>query len=928
MQVRTMLGTTLGAALVTALAAQGIPATATQATAVQATAVRANAVEAPFAAGPDDPGRRWRVTTTRAGEPQLQWRAPTPIPVVDARVELRIDGAVAAYPVVSPDGRTVSVPLASVPAADLARAELWLSGRRLDAASQTPAAPRLPAAPLGPTVTAPAALGQPGPLDVDIVDYRRAALPEPGYRSPLEVVGHAVLPAGVPDAPLVLFLHGRHQACFGRGDDGSWPCAGQSKPVPSHLGYDYVQRMLASQGYATVSIAANAVNAQDSPLPDAGASARSSLVRHHLGLLADWTADPGRPAWTGRLDLDRVVLVGHSRGGEGVNQAAIETVAGAPYRLRGQVLLGATDFMYQTAGYLPTVSMLPYCDGDVFDLQGQRYVDAAATLTGNDPSLRSSVLVRGANHNYFNTEWTPRISQAPSFDDWGDQSHPVCGRRGSTTRLSAPEQRQVAKIYTQASVEAFLGARQRSVDVLDSGLPVLMPRAGDAIAWTHAIGGNRSTVRLGAGASALGAAGACRAGARNVGGFERAAPLCSVRLPYFRQLHWTPDSGRFATVGSAVAQAGLPRHLRFAWASPGVRGGLALRSPLDLRGARTVLDLRVIADPRQGRQRFAVRLTDADGTQWDAPATTLRRLPGEAFLTALWAQTVRIDPSAAPVGFDRSAIDSIELTGISEAGSVWVLDASARRTGLAVVPATLLPSIRLRDARVQEGDSPRRRTMRVPFTVQGDLVGPARVALAIEQHTFGPPVRDQFRVLRLDPGQTSGFVTVPYEADTLDDDPQQAQYVYAVPLRGIGLSGGPRRAVVIDDDPPVPLRLTARRSPVRYGQAMHFDVTAAEESERFVFVAMRGVRTPGVRPLRVQDVPERWLRDQLGEVPPGPLFGRLRFLSAFLEPGQLRSTFTVPLRPLRGPAVVRALSLRARGAALIGPREVTIRVRE
>src|SRR5690606_11404027 len=126
-------------------------------------------------------------------------------------------------------------------------------------------------------------------------------------------------------------------------------------------------------------------------------------------LLADRASESGN-RWSGRLDPDRVVLVGHSRGGEGVNQAVGDTGGSAPYSVVGQFLIAPTDFAAQTAGYMPTAVALPYCDGDVSDLQGQKYVDASVGLSDGDNSLRSSVLVRGANHNYFNTEWTPGIS--------------------------------------------------------------------------------------------------------------------------------------------------------------------------------------------------------------------------------------------------------------------------------------------------------------------------------------------------------------------------------------------------------------------------------------------------------------------------------------------------------------------------------------
>ena len=72
----------------------------------------------------------------------------------------------------------------------------------------------------------------------------------------------------------MLFLHGRHQWCYNPNnpdDFGRWPCKNDNIPVPSQLGYDYIQQRLASQGYYTVSIAANGINGQDGAVLDAGA---------------------------------------------------------------------------------------------------------------------------------------------------------------------------------------------------------------------------------------------------------------------------------------------------------------------------------------------------------------------------------------------------------------------------------------------------------------------------------------------------------------------------------------------------------------------------------------------------------------------------------------------------------------------------------
>jgi hypothetical protein len=90
------------------------------------------------------------------------------------------------------------------------------------------------------------------------------------------------------------------------------------------------------------------------------------------------------------------------------------------------------------------------CDGDVSDLQGQLYIDRSRDIAYSE-ALRSAVIAIGANHNYFNTEWTPGLAVAPSNDDWWDSSDPVCGDTGSV-RLTAQQQQKVGSAYTIALV--------------------------------------------------------------------------------------------------------------------------------------------------------------------------------------------------------------------------------------------------------------------------------------------------------------------------------------------------------------------------------------------------------------------------------------------------------------------------------------------
>ncbi|CAM5676472.1 hypothetical protein SALBM135S_09177 [Streptomyces alboniger] len=160
--------------------------------------------------------------------------------------------------------------------------------------------------------------------------------------------------------------------------------------MPSHAGYRTAQELLASQGYVTVSIAANGINGQDDLAEDGGAQARSSLVRLHLARWADWARRPATAPAAVRAvapaDLSRVLLVGHSRGGEGVNRAALDSLYAPPadqdgyhgptrWKIRGTVLIGPTVFGQNPAPDVPSATILPGCDGDVSDLQGEIYVD-------------------------------------------------------------------------------------------------------------------------------------------------------------------------------------------------------------------------------------------------------------------------------------------------------------------------------------------------------------------------------------------------------------------------------------------------------------------------------------------------------------------------------------------------------------------------
>jgi len=866
---------------------------------------------------PADRGRMELRATPRGLE--LVWISPEPLPFVDAAPVFRLGDEPLGVPTVGPDRRTLTLPVDSDRTIDLAAVEVHLGPRRLDLAG-TPAE----SLPTGPAEATPSAT----PLEVDpsaegtfattTIDYEADPLPWPEFDRPLETVGHAVLPVGATEAPLVLFLHGRHQPCYRAASpsDGDTACPGPDAPVPSERGYDYLQQMLASQGVATVSIAANVINGDDWQSPDGGARARAASVRYHLGLLTDWDGTPSNTDWFGRLDMDRVVLVGHSRGGEGVNAAVIETTSADPFTILGQVLIAPVDFSWQTAGYVPTSVFLPSCDGDVFDLQGQRFVDATPTAAPDDPSLRSSVLMVGANHNFFNTEWTPGISQAPSFDDWFGGGGPCA--RSSSSRLSPAEQRQVGKVYVAASVDAFLNGTQSSVNVLDRKDVVIPPGVPDARVRTHALGGRRTTVRPGAGATVNGQAEACASvigGPVDVDGTP--LPGCGFgRFP--REVHWSPAAPFFGSVeATIVGQLGATGQYSFEWGAQGQVAGITPDAPLDASGPGASIDLRVVADPRAPAPRLAVRLGDGTST-WTSPAMTLQQYPGQA----VWAQPIRVTLADATI--DPSAITSVQLVSRSGSGHVVVLDTSVRRRGLTPVPDRDLPALRVGEVTALEGDGPADGIALVPWELAGDVSQPSAFGVSVDRSSFDGFQDPTLARIDVPAGVTSGTIEVPYEADELDELPFKAQFVIASPLEGMAAADNRGRARIEDDDDAPLMRLTALRSPVDTGTRIGFRLRLSEPRDDFTIGLIRAVVEPGVPQIRTTDVPEQWRRFRIphpNRRRPLSLALSRSFISFFIESGSLRNDVVIPTidRPLR---VTRSMTI-----AVDGANQATVRLR-
>lgn len=334
--------------------------------------------------------------------------------------------------------------------------------------------------------------GVPGPRAVlrDEYDFGDTALTFDGF--PIEMRADVHYPADLTDGPfpIAVFLHGWHLTCYQgtTGFSGEWPCMGAHQPIPNYIGYDYVAAILASYGYIVVSISANGINAKDTTQFDVGMLWRARLIQAHLDQWSTFATTGGAPFGTtfvGKVDFDRVGTMGHSRGGEGVSRHyTYNRSLGSPYNVRAVLPLAPVNFSRELMDNVNLMVLLPYCDGDVADLQGVHYYDDSRFFAG-DPTNKHTMLVMGGNHSYYNTIWTPPSHDpeglatfpAATWDDWAafedsGRQDPWCGDlQPGNHKLNPPQARGTLKAYLTAFFRAYVGGESVFVPLLKGDAP-------------------------------------------------------------------------------------------------------------------------------------------------------------------------------------------------------------------------------------------------------------------------------------------------------------------------------------------------------------------------------------------------------------------------------------------------------------------------
>src|SRR5262249_3812934 len=104
--------------------------------------------------------------------------------------------------------------------------------------------------------------------------------------------------------------------------------------------------------------------------------------------------------------------------------------------------------------------------------------DRSRYNVAGDTAPKHALLVMGANHNFYNTIWTPSIFPAASLDDGS-----FCDSDPRTGRLTDSQQRSVATAYISAFFRVYLKRELQFLPLLTGAAP---PPASAAFAQVFA----------------------------------------------------------------------------------------------------------------------------------------------------------------------------------------------------------------------------------------------------------------------------------------------------------------------------------------------------------------------------------------------------------------------------------------------------------
>lgn len=265
------------------------------------------------------------------------------------------------------------------------------------------------------------------------------------------VTGVIWYPEEKTECPVFFMVHGAHDA-----------------DTPSFMGYEYLGRYLASNGYVVVSVDENIVNELG-----CGNNIRAVLLLENMKSILNENNDSNSLLYN-KIDSEKIAIGGHSRGGEMVATAYLfndldmypdngNIEFDYHFNISSIVAIAPTVDQYIPSGHSVAIQDVDYLlihgtnDQDVTSMMGEKqYNNVSFSKRRDRIYCKASVYIMGANHGQFNSKWG-RYDLTPGLN----------GYLNTNNFISKNDQELIAKAYIRIFLDRSLNGNMTYVDLLE-----------------------------------------------------------------------------------------------------------------------------------------------------------------------------------------------------------------------------------------------------------------------------------------------------------------------------------------------------------------------------------------------------------------------------------------------------------------------------